>query len=168
MIALFRNFAGYREYPKYGIVNRFFIYKKALLREIHQLVQENVLCSEEDSYYLTFDELGEMVGTRQPATALIARRREAFTCYEKLDPPRVITSEGEIIRGTYSHDNLPEGALAGLAVSAGTVEGRARVISDIENAGLEEGDILVTTFTDPSWTPLFLSIKGLVTEVGDL
>jgi pyruvate,water dikinase len=33
---------------------------------------------------------------------------------------------------------------------------------------LEDGDILVTSFTDPSWTPLFVSIKGLVTEVGGL
>ena len=38
----------------------------------------------------------------------------------------------------------------------------------MENADLEEGDILVTSFTDPSWTPLFVSIKGLVTEVGGL
>jgi len=38
----------------------------------------------------------------------------------------------------------------------------------MEDAGLEEGDILVTPFTDPSWTPLFVSIKGLVTEVGGL
>jgi phosphohistidine swiveling domain-containing protein len=28
--------------------------------------------------------------------------------------------------------------------------------------------IFITSFTDPSWTPLFLSVKGLVTEVGGL
>ena len=38
----------------------------------------------------------------------------------------------------------------------------------IEDATLEEGDILVTTFTDPSWTPVFVSINGLVTEVGGM
>ena len=38
----------------------------------------------------------------------------------------------------------------------------------MEEANLEEGDILVTAFTDPGWTPLFVSIKGLVTEVGGL
>jgi pyruvate,water dikinase len=38
----------------------------------------------------------------------------------------------------------------------------------MEDVDLEEGDILVTSFTDPSWTPLFISIKGLVTEVGGL
>jgi pyruvate,water dikinase len=36
----------------------------------------------------------------------------------------------------------------------------------MEYADLENGDIVVTTFTDPSWTPLFVSIKDLVTEVG--
>ena len=35
-------------------------------------------------------------------------------------------------------------------------------------ADLENDDILVTAFTDPSWTPLFVAIKGLVTEVGGL
>ena len=38
----------------------------------------------------------------------------------------------------------------------------------MEDADLEDGDILVTCFTDPGWTPLFVSIKGLVTEVGGL
>jgi pyruvate,water dikinase len=36
------------------------------------------------------------------------------------------------------------------------------------DADLEAGDILVTPFTDPSWSPLFVGIAGLVTEVGGL
>ena len=64
--------------------------------------------------------------------------------------------------------DVPTGALVGLSVSAGTVEGRARVIRDIAQADIEAGDILVTTYTDPSSTPLFLAINGLVTEVGGL
>jgi len=79
-----------------------------------------------------------------------------------------MTSDGEIITGEYDKDHIPEGALPGLAVSAGIIEGRARVVSSFREADLEEGDILVTEFTDPSWTPLFVSIKGLVTEVGGL
>jgi phosphoenolpyruvate synthase/pyruvate phosphate dikinase len=38
----------------------------------------------------------------------------------------------------------------------------------MEDADIDEGDVLVTTFTDPSWTPVFLSVKGLVTEVGGM
>ena len=99
---------------------------------------------------------------------IISKRKEEYKLYEKLTPPRVITSDGEIITGKYKRENLPAGAIAGLAVSSGVIEGRARVILNMEDADLEDGDILVTTFTDPSWTPLFVSIKGLVTEVGGL
>src|SRR5205085_462053 len=38
MINLIRSLSGYREYPKYGIVSRYFVYKQALLKEAEQLV----------------------------------------------------------------------------------------------------------------------------------
>ena len=80
----------------------------------------------------------------------------------------MLTSEGEAVTGSYRRRDFPAGALVGLPVSAGTIEGRARVILDLAQADLEAGDILVTAYTDPSWTPLFVAIKGLVTEVGSL
>lgn len=39
---------------------------------------------------------------------------------------------------------------------------------DVADADLEPGDVLVTAYTDPSWTPLFLGIAALVTQVGGL
>ncbi|QTE38948.1 phosphoenolpyruvate synthase [Mucilaginibacter gossypii] len=168
MIDLLRNFIGYREYPKYDIVSRYFIYKQGLLQEAERLVKAGVLRDEKDSYYLYFEELQEVVRTGKVDYQLIDQRKTDYQFYEKLTPPRVITSEGEVITGHYSRENIPVGALAGLAVSSGIVEGRARVVLNVEGADLEDGDILVTTFTDPSWTPLFLAIKGLVTEVGGL
>ncbi len=80
----------------------------------------------------------------------------------------MLTSDGEAVTGTYRCSDVPAGALTGLPVSAGTVEGRARVILDLASAYLEAGDILVTAYTDPSWTPVFVAIDGLVTEVGGL
>ncbi len=168
MIDLVRNFAGYREYPKYGMVSRYFVYKQALLREAEQLVQANVIHEKEDIYYLTFEELREVVSTNKLDYQLISKRKDEYKSYEKLTPPRVITSDGEIIAGKYKRENLPSEAIVGLAVSYGVIEGRARVILNMEDADLEDGDILVTSFTDPSWAPLFVSIKGLVTEVGGL
>jgi phosphoenolpyruvate synthase/pyruvate phosphate dikinase len=168
MIDLVRNFIGYREYPKYDIVSRYFVYKQALLKEAERLVQTHVLNEKEDIYYLSFEELQEAIRTNKTDTRLIGKRKEKYKLYEKLTPPRVITSDGEIITGKYKREDLPANAMVGLAVSSGLIEGRARVILNMEDADLEEGDILVTPFTDPSWTPLFVSIKGLVTEVGGL
>ena len=168
MISLMRNFIGYREYPKYRMVNRYFIYKQALLKEVEKLVQANVIHGKEDIYYLTFEELREVVRTHTVDYQIIGKRKNEYTHYKKLTPSRVITSDGEIITGEYKRENLPAAALVGLPVSSGVIEGRARVIFRMEDADIEDRDILVTPFTDPSWTPLFVSIKGLVTEVGGL
>jgi pyruvate,water dikinase len=168
MIDRVRTFIGYREYPKYAIVSRYFVYKQALLEEAERLVEAHVLAETEDCFYLTFQELHEVVRTNQVDDQLIRERKDAFRSYQALTPPRVLTSDGEVIAGAYRRDDVPAGALVGLAVSAGTVEGRARVILDLAEADLEADDILVTPYTDPSWTPLFVAIKGLVTEVGGL
>jgi phosphoenolpyruvate synthase/pyruvate phosphate dikinase len=168
IIRLMRSFIGYREYPKYAMVNRYFVYKQALLKEAEQLVRANVIHEKEDIYYLTFEELREVICTNTLDDQIISKRKDEYKFYEKLTPPRVITSDGEIITGEYKRENLPAAAIVGLPVSSGVVEGRARIILSMEDADLADGDILVTSFTDPSWTPLFLSIKGLVTEVGGL
>jgi phosphoenolpyruvate synthase/pyruvate phosphate dikinase len=168
MIDRVRTFIGYREYPKYGMVSRYFVYKQALLEEAERLVQAHVLREKQDIFYVTFQELHDVVRTHQVDDQLIRQRKDAFRSYQALTPPRVLTSDGEVIAGTYRRDDVPAGALVGLPVSAGTIEGRARVILDIAQADLEAGDILVTAYTDPSWTPLFVAINGLVTEVGGL
>ncbi|MEV0686229.1 rifamycin-inactivating phosphotransferase [Nocardia sp. NPDC050378] len=168
MIDRVRTFAGYREYPKYGMVSRYFVYKQALSREAERLVAAGVLQEPDDIYYLRFDELREVVRVQHADQALVAQRRAAFDTFRTLSAPRVLTSDGEAVTGAYRREDLPEGALPGMAVSAGTIEGRARVVLDIGQADLEAGDILVTAYTDPSWTPLFVGIAGLVTEVGGL
>ena len=167
-IDLVRNLSGYREYPKYGIVNRYFIYKQALLKEAQRLLEAGIIHEKEDVFYLYFEEFQEAVRTNKLDYKIIDQRKQEYKLFDKLTPPRVITSDGEIIVGKYKRENIPANSIVGLAVSSGLVEGRARVIVDMEKAELEEGDILVTAFTDPSWTPLFVSIKGLVTEVGGL
>ncbi|MER7826316.1 rifamycin-inactivating phosphotransferase [Streptomyces sp. NPDC096097] len=180
MIERVRTFIGYREYPKYGIISRYFVYKQALLREAERLVEAGVLPEREDAFYLTFEELHDVVRANgvddrvenrvvnRVDDRLIQERKEAFRSYHELTPPRVLTSDGEALNGAYRREDAPVGSLIGLPVSAGTVEGRARVVLDMAEADLEAGDILVTTFTDPSWSPLFVGIAGLVTEVGGL
>lgn len=166
MIARVRTFIGYREFPKYGMVCRYAIWKRALLVEARRLVAAGVLAVEEDLFHLTLDEVAEALRTGAIDDELIARRAAAFATFAGLTPPRVMTSDGEILTGTYGHEDVPAGALPGVAVCRGTVEGRARVVLDLADADLRPGDVLVTAYTDPSWSPLFVAAAGLVTEVG--
>jgi rifampicin phosphotransferase len=168
MIDRVRTFAGYREYPKYHMVSRYFVYKQALLAEADRLAAAGVLREREDVFYLTFGELVVVMRTGKADENLIRERKDAFRAQAALTPPRVLTSDGEALTGSYRRGDIPAGALTGLPVSAGTVEGRARVVLDLAEAGLGADDILVTPYTDPSWTPVFVAIKGLVTEVGGL
>jgi pyruvate,water dikinase len=166
MISRLRNFAGYREYPKYLMMRHYWIIKRAMLVEASKLVQSGVIGGPDDVYYLWFEEFREAVRTGRVDRDLIARRRAEFEAWARLTPPRVITSDGEVLAGSYENPLVPAGALAGIPASAGVAQGRARIVQDLTDADLEEGDILVTTFTDPSWTPIFLSVKAVVTEVG--
>ena len=68
-----RTFIGYREYPKYGMVSRYFVYKQALLEEAERLVQAHVLRETEDIFYLRFEEIQDVVRTQRADDRLIRR-----------------------------------------------------------------------------------------------
>src|SRR5262249_26133778 len=102
-----RTFIGYREYPKYGMVSRYFVYKQALLEEAGRLP----LRDRDDIFYLDFQELHEVVRTHVVDERLIHERKEAFRSYQALTPPRVLTSEGEAVAGSYRRGDVPAGAL---------------------------------------------------------
>ncbi len=161
-----RAFIGYREHPKFVMVRHYHLVRQVLLEEVRRLVEAGVLGEVDDAWFLTFDELREVARSQQADPRLIERRRRGHAAHELLSPPRVMTSEGEVFTGEHRSEEAPAGALVGLAVSAGVVEGRARIVTDLADAAVEPGDVLVTVHTDPSWSPLFVAISGLVTEVG--
>ena len=166
-IKIFRTFVGVREYTKYFWMCYYDVYKQVIMKEVHKLADAGILKEPKDAYYLSIDEILDVTKSGDVNQSLIEERKDAYRSYETLTPPRIIFSDGEVPPVSYSA-NIPSGALAGLAVSTGIVVGRVRVVENLEDANIEKGDILVTKFTDPSWTPIFVSLSGLVTEVGGM
>jgi phosphoenolpyruvate synthase/pyruvate phosphate dikinase len=167
LIKVHRALIGVREHPKYFIVQHLDLVKQALMLEAATLTADGILEAPEDIFWLSLPEIARVVESRRLDRTLLAERREKYDRDAKLTPPRAMTSEGEIVTAKPRAD-APPGALAGSAVSAGVVEGRARVILRLEEAQMTKGDILVAPYTDPGWTPLFPLAAGLVTEVGGL
>ncbi|CAK8724542.1 hypothetical protein KKHLCK_14355 [Candidatus Electrothrix laxa] len=65
------------------------------------------------------------------------------------------------------HTDEDRTILLGQSASPGYYEGIARVILDPGvNAELQPGEILIAPYTDPAWTPLFLTAGAAVVEVG--
>lgn len=167
LITVYRSRIGLREHPKYYIVRVLDFTKQAILDEAAGLVGADLLRSADEVFWFSLEELEGILQTRRVDRAVLDARRERFERDARLRPPRVITSEGEVMTAT-AGTAVPEGALGGSAASAGVVEGRARVVRKLEGSKLEKGEILVAPYTDPAWTPLFPLASGLVTEVGGL
>lgn len=170
LITVYRNVMGMREHGKYIIIQHFNIYRNAILDESRALIGKGILQHEKDVFYLSLEELLALAENRFSGNVcdLVESRKKQYEHYQKLTPPRVITSEGEVITGRRRDIQAPEGALTGTPVSTGVVEGYARVVLRPEEAKLNTGEILVAPFTDPGWTPLFYSAKGLIMEVGGM
>jgi len=89
---------------------------------------------------------------------------------------RMVQPPGELGRGILHCDPIHESAvtsterlLKGNGCSAGAACGRARVVTTLaECNGLQAGEVLVTRFIDPSWTPAMGLVSGLIAEVGGL
>jgi pyruvate,water dikinase len=167
LLIVYRSRIGLREHPKYYIVRVLDFVKRSILEEAAGLVAAGLLRSADEVFWFSLEEFESILQTRRVDRAVLDDRRERFERDAGLRPPRVITSEGEVVTAR-AGAAVPEGALGGSAASAGVVEGRARVVRKLEESKLEKGEILVAPYTDPAWTPLFPLAAGLVTEVGGL
>jgi pyruvate,water dikinase len=176
LVHVFRDFMGLREHPKYLLVRMLGLFRNGLLEEGDRLKQAGIVDRKDDVFFLTLNELrglledleqGRDLSGRRIAETVTARKAD-YERYCKLKPPRLMTSAGEIIQGRLGAKDAPEGALVGTPVSAGVVEGVARIVLNPQGAKLDKGEIMVAPMTDPGWTPLFQSAIGLVMEVGGL
>ncbi|UGT67524.1 aminotransferase class III-fold pyridoxal phosphate-dependent enzyme [Nocardia gipuzkoensis] len=122
----------------------------------------------DDAFQLTIHELTDLVAGRVDAAALaavLAYRRAMYAGYRDLTPPHELGG-GVTVAAVRA---VADGDLTGLGCSPGVAEGTARVITALSGIDqLREGDILVTRFTDPGWTPALGLVAGVVTEVGGM
>lgn len=156
-----------REHPKFAMIRILDQVRSLLLELAAPLVRAGRLSAPDDVFHLFLPELLEALEGGGDLRDLVRSRREAMARDAHLNPPLVMTSAGEILTPPLPKD-LPPGAMAGVAASAGVVEGTAHVVRDPTREVLASGEILVAPFTDPGWTPLFVHAAGLVTEVGGL
>ncbi|MCX6306656.1 MAG: PEP-utilizing enzyme [Bacteroidetes bacterium] len=132
-----------------------------------QMLKAGLLDDTDQIYFLTQNEIGQLLRDHNPAWKIKANKRRKIL--PELDSlvfdevsfgiPEPLEHEAEI--------EVTEGQLKGIPVSSGVVEGQARIIHSLEDAEqLCEGEIMVAAFTDIGWTPYFSIIAGLITEIG--
>ncbi|MCY4513727.1 MAG: PEP-utilizing enzyme [Candidatus Tectomicrobia bacterium] len=146
--------------------------KQGFLEVSRRLMERRVLTDPRDFYFLTRDELYDLLDgqTNNPALkeAKISARKRNFDSYlNKTRKPGPYLRRGQELDLDIASSIEEDGSLRGAGTSRGKVSGTARVVHSLEEIGrVQEGEILICHATDPGWTPVFIVIAGLVLETG--
>ena len=162
-----RTLAAIREHHKLMFIQVMYELRRAILELAANFVKSGKLESIDDIWMLKLEEIASSFDwDENKIKELVKSRQEQYARDSKFKPPAVLTSDGECVNKQPHNANIPEGALGGLPVSSGVVEGIAKVVLDPMTAVLNSGEILVCPCTDPGWTPLFINAAAVVMEVG--
>lgn len=141
------------------------------------LSAQNILENARDIFWLTIEEIIGLYNGTLPSSdlkAFVNLRKEAFETYQEDPDPRIMTRGPVYFKNAFHKEEElamvtdVDADLQGLPCCPGVVEGTVKVIlNPTDNLELN-GEILVTTRTDPGWVPLYPSISGLLVERGSL
>ena len=133
-----------------------------------KLVKDGVLEKMEDVWFLKVGHLWDFLDGKKTAADLseiIRKNKIYYNAYRNYISDNEIGHDFVVMESA----NKDKSVLKGLGANNGTVKGTARVIEDFSQIDrLQEGDILVTRFTDTGWTSKFAILSGIVTEYGGI
>jgi pyruvate,water dikinase len=136
-----------------------------LLAVEHELLREGKLKCEGDIFFLRYNEVDALRAGQAEArdmSALIRERRIAHLRESRALPPETFG-----LRTAKRNEDHPGSSLRGQCACAGEVTGIARIVLRADQAqALKPGEIMVAPYTDPSWTPLFPPLAGIVVGIG--
>jgi pyruvate,water dikinase len=166
LLSSYADFCTLRENIKYQLMEGYFIIRMNILDIGAQMVLGNILDNKNDIFFMRLSEIKGILKNEKfycNPKDLISERKAQHKIWKSQHTPDLILQDGMPLQTINDSNSL----LKGIGCSPGIVEGYARVLKNIsEMRDLKHGEILVTSHTDPGWTPLFLSCKGLVTETG--
>jgi phosphohistidine swiveling domain-containing protein len=172
-LRLARTYLSRREEMREYSTRAYNVVRRYVLEAGARLCRMGYLKDEDDVFMLQTQELlaiGTGTGDREPALALTRFRRRMYRGYRSLEPPGELGRDVTRHAGTDRHEISPDSVLLkGIGCSAGIIAAEVRIVPKLEQAdSLKPGEILVTRFTDPGWTPILGLVAGIVTEVGGL
>ena len=136
---------------------------------------EGIIESERDIFYLSKEEIFDHIkGTsiNGDLRKLIELRQKEFANFEKDSTGERINTRGIVYQGNDFNPPLDrsilEGDLQGIGCCPGRVIAKVRVVKDPNEVENLNGDILVTSSTDPGWVTLFPTASAILVERGSL
>ncbi|MFI5150031.1 MAG: PEP/pyruvate-binding domain-containing protein [Bacteroidia bacterium] len=171
-----RELVSSRENLRYERTRAFGIVRELFTQIGNNFFSEGILKSPRDVFYLTKEEIfayieGTSVNT--DIQKLVELRKEEFGAFAKMRPPSErFASYGPVYHAndffSTSRVEKLEGDLKGIGCCPGRVRGKVRVVMNPAEVSSLNGDILITSSTDPGWVILFPSASAIIVERGSL
>ncbi|WP_037357330.1 PEP-utilizing enzyme [Amycolatopsis orientalis] len=146
---------------------------RVAMRELgRRFVERGLFAEIEDFGLLTDDEWTKLLADPDSVAHLVSERKAQLGELLALEPPFIVAGEVPPVdtwrrRTSDVSPVVPGDVLQGVPGCPGTVTGKVRIVRDpADPRGLEPGEILVTSITDSSWTPLFVAASGVVVDQG--
>ena len=160
------TFGGFRETPKHYVVKVVDLFRQQTLAIAHSFVKDGRLDRLEQIFDLTIADIDQAQIDATLDLRTLAQERSALINKIRKSKlvARVFDSRGKIYYPPST--SAVDGALSGLPISPGVVQGRVKVFHHASEKKLLPGEILVARATDPGWTPLFINAKGIILEIG--
>jgi pyruvate,water dikinase len=131
-----------------------------------RLISTNILRETGDIFFLTYPEIVELVTSKDLSVDILSRRQEFRQNQQIESVPRVIYGNSPYLE-SYVVSQSSEKKLQGIGASSGQVEGRIKVLKNLQQIDkIEENTILVVPYTDSGWAPWLCQAVGIISEVG--
>ncbi|MEZ5598852.1 MAG: PEP/pyruvate-binding domain-containing protein [Pseudomonadales bacterium] len=166
LVSRIRYYIALRENTRHYHTMLFDRLRRKLTSLEHDLLLAEKIKTAGDLFFLTWPEVRSLQAADQPSVALAGVIRERRIAHQRL----ARTRPPETLNLHLAHALMPDedaNVLYGQRASSGEAEGVARVVLHPDQAGhIQPGDILIAPYTDPTWTPLFPSLAGIVVGMG--
>ena len=166
-VANMRKMLWWREEFRDVSTRFYYMLRMYTIEYAKKLVSDGVLEKVDDVWFLKVGNLWDYIDgnkTKEDLNDLITRNKFYYNAYRNYISDNEIGHNFHVISEAANKNSI-----RGLGANNGKITGTARVIEDFTQIDrLQEGDILVTRFTDTGWTPKFAILSGIVTEYGGI
>jgi len=158
----------FRENQRFYLDHTLYRERRLFMEFGRRFAEQGITSRQDDVFFLSKEEVFATSRNQLPdIKKQIAERRKEFDRYSDKLPPKFLKGKMEFDDTVvYDADALK---ITGTSASPGIAMGTVRVVESIgELSQVESGEILVTSNTDPGWTPVFSKLGGLITETGGI
>ncbi len=168
-----RFYTWYREEVRDSSTRMYRLVRRMVQEIGRRLHSRGILNQVDDVFCLTFQEVEACFPIEQADVAelrsTVETRRDYLMSFRNFENPNEMGSRWQYNRDDIMQETAARSVYKGIPCAPGKKSGRIKILKAIgQSSRLESGDILVTRFTDPGWTPLFPLVSGVITETGGI